>query len=211
MIVIIDSGASNAGSVLNALTLLKQKAVVSHQPAEIRAAKGLILPGVGAFDQAMNKLEPLRGVLEEKVLEQKCPLLGICLGMQVLAEHSEEGFRPGLGWVKGSVKKLPAISAQGETAKSKVPHMGWNTVRPHHSDGLFRRTASASPSDWFFYFVHSYYLEPTSQKDVMGTTDNGFSFTSALQSGNIYGVQFHPEKSHAAGLQLLQNFLEVVK
>jgi glutamine amidotransferase len=203
MIVIIDYHMGNLGSILNMLKRIGAPAKVSSETADIMAATKLILPGVGAFDNGMRKLAQadLLPLLQEKVLIQKTPVLGICLGMQLLTRSSEEGSLPGLGWIDGRTVRF---KFGPEHSGLKVPHMGWNTVafRP---DSVLARDHETEPR---FYFVHSYHVVCNRKEDVAGTTVHGYEFASAVQKDNIFGVQFHPEKSHKFGMQLLKNFVE---
>jgi len=164
-------------------------------------ADKIILPGVGAFDGAMNLLNEsgMRETLDDLVLNKKTLVLGICVGMQILAKSSEEGSMQGLGWIDAVVRKFPIESSNGSR---RLPHMGWNDTNPMSQAGLF----AGERSEWLFYFLHSYYFECANEADVIATTDYEMRFASAVNSENIYGVQFHPEKSHAAGIQLLSNF-----
>lgn len=202
-IVIIDYGMGNLGSILNMLKKIGTPAVVSSDIHVIETADKLILPGVGAFDNGMQNLEErgLRGVLEECVLNRKKPVLGICLGMQLMTQSSEEGTLSGLGWINGVTKRFrfddPAL---------KVPHMGWNGVNIRQTDSLF----SEMYVDTRFYFVHSYYVTCLEQSDILATTHYGHEFASSFKHENIMGVQFHPEKSHKYGMKLLKNFAELV-
>lgn len=196
MTLIVDYGVGNSGSVMHALRRLGESACVSGKISDIQKAERIILPGVGAFDSAMSRLQPLVSVLTDKVLGQKCPVLGICLGMQVFAERSEEGQALGLGWIPGSVKRM--------VGDQPIPHMGWSSVHGRKNSPLF----PGANSDHWFYFVHSFYFSPTSMDCVVGTSCYGQEFAAAIQKENIFGVQFHPEKSHQDGLALLQNFLE---
>jgi glutamine amidotransferase len=196
MVTIIDYGMGNVGSIANMLRKLGVASVVSHSSDDIAAADRLILPGVGAFDHGMRNLRErgLVPVLEEQVHHRGTPLLGICLGMQLFAVGSEEGQEPGLGWLDATCVRLRA------EAGLKVPHMGWNHV-----------AASNGGSGWLpagarFYFVHAYHLECRDEHDVAGRTTYGASFVSAVQRGKLTGVQFHPEKSHRFGLELLRWF-----
>jgi len=200
---IISIGAGNLGSIPNMLKRLGVTAFIATNPDEIARAEKLILPGVGAFDTAMNSLRDrsLVGILGERVLGDRVPLLGICLGMQLLAERSDEGQTAGLGWISGAVRRLPVERNDGK--RLLVPHMGWNTVRVEKASPLFHNLDSNSR----FYFVHSYYFACDNQDDALATTEYGIRFPSAVQKGHIQGVQFHPEKSHRFGLQLLRNFV----
>ena len=203
MIVIVDYGMGNLGSILNMLKKIGAKATISRQRADVEAADKLILPGVGAFDTAMRHLNEsgLRAVLDEQVLVRKKPTIGLCLGMQLLTEGSEEGEIPGLGWIKGTTKRFrfPA-----ELAHLKVPHMGWNTVRRESGKPLVEELYEPSR----FYFVHSYYIELSDRIDAAAWTQYGHDFVSIIQKDHIMGTQFHPEKSHKFGMRLLRNFAE---
>jgi glutamine amidotransferase len=203
MIVVIDYQMGNVGSVLNMLQKLGHEAVLSARPSAIEAATRLILPGVGAFDTGMRNLAKsgLVPALRKKVLEQKAPVLGICLGMQLFASKSEEGGEAGLGWVDGQVVRL---NFEDRAEKLKVPHMGWNTVRTAKPSSLFLDLGA----DAHFYFVHSYHVVCNDPSDVLTTTPYGYEFVSSVQKENIVGVQFHPEKSLRWGMRVLKNFVE---
>lgn len=163
----------------------------------------LILPGVGAFDESMNKLTDsgLRDTLDEAVLECNMPVLGVCVGMQIMAHKSEEGSSDGLGWIDATVKKFNPAEIPH---KPKLPHMGWNSIcakRSHEVlDGIDKEVG--------FYFLHSYYFDCDSEKDVLASSSYGDEFTCAVSRGNIFGFQFHPEKSHSNGIRLFKNFYE---
>ena len=207
MIVIVDYKMGNIGSVLNMLKKIGHAAVVSSEPQEISKAEKLILPGVGAFDNGMNNINDLGllDVLNEKI-KNKTPILGICLGMQLLAQKSEEGVSRGLGWIDANVVRFKFQDMfDGLSASLKVPHMGWNEIIIKKDDALFANM----PENPRFYFVHSYYLECNNSSDVLATTNYGFDFASIIRKNNIIGVQFHPEKSHKYGMQLLKNFAEL--
>jgi glutamine amidotransferase len=171
---------------------------------DLADATKIILPGVGAFDYAMECLNKsgLREKLTELVVEQHIPVLGICVGMQMLALSSEEGSSAGLGWIDGVVKKFEFSALKQGTL---LPHMGWNNVAPAKESDLFRGFDDGS----LFYFLHSYYFTCHNDRDILALTDYGGRFASAVSSGNVYGVQFHPEKSHHWGVQLLKNFGEL--
>ncbi len=204
MIVVVNYGIGNLGSVLNMLKKVGADAIISSDPVEIEKADKLILPGVGAFDAGMKHLmdSNLIGVLKEKARGRRAPTLGICLGMQMLMENSEEGELPGLGWIEGSNVRFRIEEGNGHL---KVPHMGWNTVTVKRHDSLFKDLDDEAR----FYFVHSYRVVCKNDSDVLATTHHGDEFVSALQNGNIMGTQFHPEKSHKFGMKLLSNFAEL--
>ena len=163
----------------------------------------MILPGVGAFDHAMQRLEKsgMRQVLDEMVLERHVPVLGICVGMQMLGQSSEEGQLQGLGWIDGQVKKFASPS----NSLIRLPHMGWNNLEPLKSNGLLEGLGL----DARFYFLHSYFFESLRKEDIIALTDFNGKFACAVNSENIFGVQFHPEKSHQWGIRLLENFAKV--
>lgn len=201
MIVIVDYGMGNLNSILNLLKKIRVNALISSDPAVVRDAPKLILPGVGAFDSGMKNIRErgLEDVLETKVREEKTPILGICLGMHLFAKKSEEGGEQGLGWIDSEAVKF--IPRSGEK-KLRVPHMGWNTIEVERGHPIF----SGLMEEARFYFVHSYYIRCADPRDSLAKTDYGGLFTSAVHRGNILGVQFHPEKSHKFGMQLLGNF-----
>jgi imidazole glycerol-phosphate synthase subunit HisH len=202
MLAVIDYGAGNLRSVLHALKHLNAENVqLVHHPSELSGAEKIILPGVGAFGAGMQQLheqdlvEPLRDAIQAGI-----PYLGICLGMQFLFEHSDEmGEHAGLAVLPGYVTRFPTDLGL------KVPHMGWNQLQQEHSSPLLESVEAGS----YVYFVHSYYCIPQNLDDVLITTDYGFSFAAGVQHDNIYGVQFHPEKSQVTGLKILDNFLKI--
>jgi imidazole glycerol-phosphate synthase subunit HisH len=204
MLVIVDYGVGNAGSILNMLKKVGQTAILTSDPAAIEKASKIILPGVGAFDYGMEKLHDtgLVPVLNQKAKEEKIPVLGICLGMQLFAMRSDEGSRAGLGWVDAECVKFRFQADQPGQERTKVPHMGWNDVKIVRQGGVFTDMYEEPR----FYFVHSYYLKCNHPEDVVATTQYGFEFCSAVRSENIQGVQFHPEKSHKYGMRILHNF-----
>jgi imidazole glycerol-phosphate synthase subunit HisH len=199
MIVLIDYGLGNIEAFSNIYRRLNIEVRRVSRPAELRSAAKIILPGVGAFDWAMSRLNDsgMRDTLDELVLGLKVPILGVCVGMQMLANVSEEGELPGLGWVPGKVQRFDESVLK---TKTHLPHMGWNTVKPKDHP-LF-----AGIDNPEFYFLHSYFFEPESTDGVLGQTDYGTRFASAVYRDHIFGVQFHPEKSHDWGVQLLRNF-----
>jgi len=200
-IVVVDYGMGNLGSIVNMLRRIGVPAFVSGQLADVERARKLILPGVGAFDEAMRRINDsgLRAVLDCKALEEKTPILGICLGMQLLTRSSEEGIEKGLGWIDGEALRFPA------SANAKVPHMGWNTVKPTRDDPLI----VGLENDARFYFVHSYYVRVDRHENTLLKTIYGMEFDAAICASNIRGAQFHPEKSHRFGRHLLKNFAEL--
>jgi glutamine amidotransferase len=201
MIVIVDYGVGNLSSVSNMLRKAGGSVVVSHDPGQILAAEKLLLPGVGHFDYGMKMLNAsgLREAIDRFALELRRPVLGICLGSQILGKGSEEGTAKGLGWIDMTCTRLPAMPG------IRVPHMGWNRIKQTRRSALLERTEAEAR----FYFVHSYRMECASETDVLATAKHGVEFTCAVQSGNIMGTQFHPEKSLRHGLALMQSFLEL--
>lgn len=204
MIVIVDYKMGNIGSILNMLKKIGAPAMASSLPEDILQADKLILPGVGAFDNGMTNLKEsgLLSVLNEKVLAKKTPILGICLGMQLLTRQSAEGRLEGLGWIEADTVRF---RFDREESALKIPHMGWNTVMFKPGNVL----SSGLENEARFYFVHSFHVVCDREENVAGKTFYGYEFSSAIQNGNIMGVQFHPEKSHKYGLRLLKNFVEM--
>jgi glutamine amidotransferase len=203
MIAIIDYGAGNLGSISNMLRKLGQQGVVTSDIEVIRDAEKIILPGVGKFDYGMNKLNEsgLVDILSVKAIQEKIPILGICLGAQLMTKSSEEGKLPGLGWFDAEVKKFNFILEE----PLRIPHMGWNYVTVNKQNPLI----PTLDEEQRFYFVHSYYINSSIPSDVMLTTVYGKEFVSGLANENIFAVQFHPEKSHKYGLNLFNNFLSL--
>lgn len=200
MIVIVDYGLSNLLSVANMVGKVGGICKISSQPKDILSADKLILPGVGAFDRGMGALNSVGLVepLKNFALTQRKPILGICLGMQLMTMGSDEGTLPGLGWLNATVKRFSNKDGL------KVPHMGWNTV------SLLRKNPilPATKEEQRFYFVHSYKVVANEENIIIGETTYGEAFCSIFQKENIFGVQFHPEKSHKFGMNLIKNFLE---
>lgn len=201
MVTITDYGLGNIRAFMNVYERLNVPCRTASTAEEMAGAEKIILPGVGSFDRAMERLEEsgMRQVIEQKVLVEGVPLLGVCVGMQILADSSEEGSRAGLGWIPGAVRRFDPSAVPFAT---KLPHMGWNSVRPVRPDPL---TDSFSGGGRF-YFLHSYYFECADPSHTLTHTDYGLTYASAVQRGRIYGIQFHPEKSHTAGVTLLHNF-----
>ncbi len=204
MIKIIDYGLGNVKAFLNVYKRLNIAASVARNSQELLDADRLILPGVGSFDHAMNMLQRsgMRELLDNMVLVRGIPVLGICVGMQIMAERSEEGVLPGLGWINASVRKMRSTIGKPQLL---LPHMGWNDVSPLFSSPLF----AGLDEDMRFYFLHSYFFDCKSSKAELAVTNYGYRFASAVNLKNIYGVQFHPEKSHHYGARLLKNFSEI--
>ena len=201
MIAIVDYGSGNLASISNMFRKIGVEVITTSDHAVIKNASKLVLPGVGAFDTCARKLAEsgLADVLNKKVIQQKTPVLGICVGMQLMMERSEEGVLPGLGWVKGSTVKFD-LQKIGERAR--IPHMGWAEVEVSKSSKLVSDIAVPSR----FYFVHSYHVSPENEDDVLIYATHGYRFVAAIEHENICGVQFHPEKSHKFGMRLLENF-----
>jgi len=201
MISVVDYGMGNLGSIRNMLKRIGVKCSIVNDVAGIRDARKLILPGVGAFDSAMEQINTrgLRDALDQRVLVDKIPVIGICLGMQLLTRSSEEGELPGLGWISASTRRFPANSGL------KVPHMGWNIVETVNPSPL----TEGFNGEVRFYFVHSYYVSVDHEENTMFKTTYGLKFDSAIQCGNVFGAQFHPEKSHRFGMRLLSNFAAI--
>ena len=204
MIVIVDYDLGNTGSVLNALSMLGRRAVLSRSKEDIKKASHIILPGVGTFAGGMCNLERLDLIqaLSEAVISEKKPFLGICLGMQLCTSSGEEnGIRKGLGWVQGVTRKFKVNEKE-----FRIPHIGWDDVAIRKDSALFRDIDRP-----IFYFAHSFHVVPENKEAIAGTTDYGETFVSALESDNIMGVQFHPEKSQKSGIKVLENFLNMKK
>ncbi|PCJ67836.1 MAG: imidazole glycerol phosphate synthase subunit HisH [Bacteroidetes bacterium] len=202
MITIVDYGLGNLNSIKNMFRFIGVESEIASDPNVINEAQKLLLPGVGAFDAAMSKLNEsnLIPVLNKKVLEDKIPILGICLGMQLLTNGSEEGKLSGLGWIDAQTIKFKFDTGE------KIPHMGWNKVEQVSDSKLI----SGLPSLSRYYFVHSYYVKVAVEKNsILKTQYGGLLFDSAIQNNNIMGTQFHPEKSHKFGMKLLSNFAAI--
>jgi glutamine amidotransferase len=202
MIVVVDYEAGNMSSVVNMLRKVGASAKISREPEEILSADKLCLPGVGHFDYGMKRIRSLNLIepLNEFVCKMKKPILGICLGAQMLGKGSEEGGSPGLGWIDMYCNRFP------QNDVLKVPHMGWNTISVKNDSPLFSKEVDR---DTRFYFVHSYYIKCNEVGDIIATTNHGVEFVSVVQRENIMGTQFHPEKSHRYGLKLMQMFADI--
>jgi glutamine amidotransferase len=205
MIRVVDYGVGNIQAFMTLFKQLGFQAERAQTPEALVGATRLVLPGVGHFDHAMQRLNDsgMRPALERMVLEQQVPVVGVCVGMQMLAEGSDEGRLPGLNWVPGRVK---AFANHPLTTQLPMPHMGWNTLAPKAGASLFAQGFDDAPQ---FYFLHSFYFEATDRQDVAATANYGMDFDAVVSRGHIHGVQCHPEKSHHWGAQLLKNFAEL--
>ena len=203
MITLIDYGLGNIQAFINIYKRLNIPVSVACDDNGLKDAEKIILPGVGAFDWAITLLNEsgMRECLDKLVTERNVPVLGICVGMQIMANRSEEGKLEGLGWIGGCINKFKILATD---QKLQLPHMGWNDVSPVVSGGLFEGI-----DDPRYYFLHSYYYMPDNPTAVLATTDYNCKFASAVYANNVFGVQFHPEKSHQSGIQLLKNFAEL--
>ena len=202
MIRIVDYGLGNISAFLNVYRRLNVQTRTASSARDLQDASKVILPGVGAFDHAMERLAAsgMRETLDDLVLRRQVPILGVCVGMQMLGRDSDEGTMKGLGWIDGRVRSLASL-----TTTLPVPHMGWNDTRAVGSNRLF----SGLETDSRFYFLHSYYFECDRAEDAIALAEYGGQFSCAVNARNVYGVQFHPEKSHHYGVQLLKNFAEI--
>lgn len=204
MIAILDYGMGNVKAFANILQRLGVLFEVIDRPGPLANASKIILPGVGAIDEAVSRLDALQftPALHERVLGEGIPILGVCVGMQLFARESEEGRLPGFGWLDAQVKRFDQSQLD---ERAVVPHMGWNEAVPAQQGGLFEGITQNAR----FYFLHSYYMCCHVHDDIAAVARYGDEFTCAVRRNNIYGVQFHPEKSHAAGVQVLKNFVEI--
>ena len=204
MITIIDYGLGNIRAFLNVYERLKMNVKTAHSPSDIHGASKIILPGVGAFVYPMTQFNNsgMRDEVENQVFNNKIPIVGICVGMQMMARSSDEGKLPGLGWIDGDVRLFNPDLIK---FKTRLPHMGWNTIIKKKENNLFLNLESDSR----FYFLHSYYFVCNNEEDALCETEYGVKYASAVNKNNIFGVQFHPEKSHSNGVQLLQNFAKL--
>lgn len=204
MITIVDYGLGNISAFSNLYKRINIETRTARTADELAGASKIILPGVGHFDHAMELLDAsgMRGELDAAVLDRKVPVIGVCVGMQILAEGSEEGQRAGLGWIKGKVKSLRGLPVGND---KPLPHMGWNDVAPVQQHPLF----AGLEADARFYFLHSFYFDAAEPEAVMAVANYGADFPCLVHSGNVFGVQCHPEKSHHWGARLLKNFAEL--
>lgn len=191
----------NTKSVINMVNKIGGNVIIADTPADLLPAKKIIVPGVGSYDVGMKELYEggWIDVLNKLVLTDQIPILGICLGMQFFFNNSEEGVSPGLGWISGKLVKFVSTTKQ----PIKIPHMGWNEVKVHQSNSLI----PSNEDELRYYFVHSYHAICENKEDLVATAFHGSDVTAVVQHGNIYGVQFHPEKSHKFGMALLKNYL----
>jgi glutamine amidotransferase len=201
MISIVDYGSGNLEAFKNIYKRLNIKCDVAKTPNDILKAEKLVLPGVGSFDETMKILRDsgMIEALNEQVLEKKIPVIGICVGMQILSKKSEEGDLDGLGWIDAEVKRFDVSTLN---QKPHLPHMGWNTFQKEKESPILGELDYEKG----FYFLHTYYFSCNNQDDILTSTIYGQKYTSAINHKNIFGVQFHPEKSHSNGVQLLKNF-----
>jgi glutamine amidotransferase len=200
MIAILDYGIGNVFSIYNMLRKIGVAAEVANDPYKVESASKIILPGVGHFSYCMQQLKaaPFFSILQEKVIGGGIPVLGVCVGCQMLMEKSEEGNEEGLGWIKGQVVRFDEKKME---SAHKIPHMGWSDVYPESGVKLFWKIDAPR-----FYFVHSYHVMAQDRATVIASANYGYSFTAAVAQKNIMGVQFHPEKSHKFGMKLYENF-----
>jgi glutamine amidotransferase len=205
MIGIIDYGVGNIQAFMTLFKRMGLDARRVNTAGMLRDATRLVLPGVGHFDHAMQRLNDsgMRPKLEELVLGAKLPVVGICVGMQMLAQGSDEGKLSGLNWIPGRVR---AFASQPQSAALPMPHMGWNELQPNAHSKLFSKGFESGAQ---FYFLHSYFFDAEDKQDVAATASYGLDFDAVVSRGNIHGVQCHPEKSHHWGEQLLKNFVEL--
>ncbi|WP_323593467.1 imidazole glycerol phosphate synthase subunit HisH [Aliarcobacter butzleri] len=201
MVAIIDYGLGNLGSIYNMFKKVGIESIITSDVESIKKASKYVLPGVGSFDHGINNLKNAYffETLEKEVLNNKKPILGICLGMQLLTNFSEEGKEIGLGWIDAKTVKFNMIDKT-----LSIPHMGWNKVNPKTTNNIFENLENNR-----FYFVHSYHVVCNNKENILATANYGEKFTCSIYKDNIYGVQFHPEKSHKFGMQLLKNFGEI--
>ena len=205
MIGIINYGSGNLSAFINVFKYLEKKTMIINEPEDLKCCSHILMPGVSAWDTTMHSVNRFKDVLQDYVFSKKIPFLGVCVGMQILASSSEEGTLDGLGWIEGSVRKLPidTMFINNNYLGPKLPHMGWNSFTSVANCPLMSRL----PENSEFYFLHSYFFDAIKNENILATTDHiGFKFPVVIQNDNIFGVQFHPEKSHINGQILLENF-----
>jgi glutamine amidotransferase len=205
MIGIINYGSGNLMAFVNIFKSLEKKATIINNPEELKYCSHILMPGVSSWDTTMQSVNKFKDVLWTSVFNNKIPFLGVCVGMQILASTSEEGNMDGMNWVDGKVRRLPVdrLPQNDHFLGPKLPHMGWNTVITEKQMGLMARL----PENPEFYFLHSYFFDAYDKHNIVGTaTHIGFNFPVVVENENIFGVQFHPEKSHINGRMLLENF-----
>lgn len=204
MVGIVDYGSGNIHAIANIYKRLNINHIITGDTHVLKNATHLLLPGVGAFDETMKILysSGLKNFLDEMVLEKQKPVMGICVGMQLLAEGSEEGDLEGFGWIKGFVKKFDANLLE---EKPHLPHLGWNTVELNKPHPIFNNIDYKKG----FYFLHSYYFDCSDNNDIIGSTNYGITYASSVNHKNVFGMQFHPEKSHQNGLNVFSNFSKI--
>jgi glutamine amidotransferase len=205
MIGIINYGSGNLSAFINVFKSLEKKTMIINETEDLKCCSHILMPGVSAWDTTMHSVNRFKDVLQDYVFSKKKPFLGVCVGMQILATSSEEGALGGLGWIEGSVRKLPidTTPSYNNYLGPKLPHMGWNFVTADSNCPLMSRL----PENSEFYFLHSYFFDATKNENIEASTDHiGFKFPVVIQNENIFGVQFHPEKSHINGQILLENF-----
>ncbi len=206
MVVILDYGMGNLGAHINMMRKIGfENVIVSSKPDVVEKAEKIIIPGVGAFDAGMKSLNELGliEVLNHKALLEKIPVLGICLGMHLFAKESEEGNEKGLGWINTRVVRFDFGKSINQL---KIPHMGWNTITLARESNIFN---GMTDEENRFYFVHSFHVDPGANEFTIASTNYGYDFPSVIQSDNIYGAQFHPEKSHNYGIRFYRNFIDI--
>lgn len=204
MIAILGYGLGNTKAIANIFHRLNTPHLIATTEADLRSATKLVLPGVGAFDKAMDLLNRsgMRDRLDSLVLQERLPVLGICVGMQIMAERGDEGNADGLGWIEGRVIEFRSADLK---TKPRTPHMGWNEITPLKEDRLLE----GIDFEKGFYFLHSYHLVCSRPDDTLATSHYGTDFAAAVSTGNVFGVQFHPEKSHQNGVNVFRNFAEL--
>jgi glutamine amidotransferase len=202
MIRVVDYGLGNVQAFITMFTRLNITAARARTADDLRDAKRIVLPGVGAFDHAMELLDAsgMRATLDDLVMRRRVPIFGVCVGMQILASSSDEGQRPGLGWVPGRVRSFKSLGI----GRMMLPHMGWNDVQPTRPSPLFQ----GLEHDARFYFLHSFFFECDHEDHVLARANYGIDFACAVGTDNVFGAQFHPEKSHHFGAELLRNFAQ---